>query len=640
MSSPIDLCAPDEYFVQFDIIENNKLRIYATKTMNDILNEYQSEYDLFELKTISHFFDKYNSINEVYDDFHVMFQNDEMSITNKGLHLHLDWKLQEYQEFTGKAIMPIYLVSSTQIGTKKNIESLLEENQSLLEKLKKLQEINKVNDEERQKFLEQLNQLQGQQKYDDINSLLKQEIDKLQSEVELLKERNSELINKQNELIDRIKYLETNTVEQKEMSENFTSTENNPLKNQGQQYEIHTNESYQQTDFNQKCNYNQQPDYNPQTNFNLRADLNRQINEDNQQDEFNKQADYNQEINENNQQIKENNQEENYNKQADFNLQDQNNQQDEFIQQTEFTQQTNENKQQTNEKNQQTDFSHRINESNQQEEFNKQANFNQQDEFNKHVDLNQQANENNQQKNYNQQDGYNQQTDTNQQINENSQQEGFNQQTEFNQRADFNQQTEFNQQANFNQRADFNQQTYFNQIIKTTAENVAKNSLVFDNTSDLKLIENKINKGELKYTLLFRASKDGDTAAVFHQKCNGLSNTLIIIKTLDGKKFGGYTTQSWEGNNIYKQDENAFVFSLDKQKCYSITEEKFAIWCFENCGPIFEGYQIDVEDNFLTTGVCQTGLEGVGFETTEDYELNDGKENFIISEMEVYKIEF
>ena len=432
MASPAENKTPDEYFVKFDITETNKLRIYATKTTNNLLNEYQSEYDLNELKNISHFFDKYNSINEVVDDFHSMFQNNEMSITNKGQHLHLDWIKQEFQEFTGRAIMPIDLISSKNIKGENNMNSLLEENQNLLQKLRELQAINQVKDDDKRKLSEQINQLQGEEKYDDINNLLKQEIERLQKEVEELKLRNSELINKQNELLDRIKILEANSNEQKETAENNAATDNNPLRSQGQQAE--------------------------------------------------------------------------------------------------------------------------------------------------------------------------------------------NQQNENNLQADNNQQPE--------------------NIVQANAENVAKNSLIFVNLGDLKLIEDKINKGELKYTLLFRASKDGDTAGIFHEKCNGLPNTLIIIKTKDGKRFGGYTNQSWESNNVYKQDDSAFIFSLDKQKCYSVTEEKFAIWCFENYGPIFEGYQIDVEDNFLTTGVCQTGLEGVGFETTEDYELNDGKENFLVSEMEVYQIEF
>lgn len=168
-------------------------------------------------------------------------------------------------------------------------------------------------------------------------------------------------------------------------------------------------------------------------------------------------------------------------------------------------------------------------------------------------------------------------------------------------------------------------------------EQVLRISNIFQNREDLQLIENKINKGPLNYALLFRATEDGDSAKIFHDKCDNALNTLIVIRTNEGKRFGGYTTQSWEGNNIYKKDEEAFVFSLNKNKIYPVNEDKNAIWCFRNWGPIFEGYQIDIKDNFFNQ-LNKTGLKGIGFKTEEDFELNDGQENFIINELEIYQV--
>lgn len=168
-------------------------------------------------------------------------------------------------------------------------------------------------------------------------------------------------------------------------------------------------------------------------------------------------------------------------------------------------------------------------------------------------------------------------------------------------------------------------------------EQVLRISNIFQNREDLQLIENKINKGPLNYALLFRATEDGDSAKIFHDKCDNALNTLIVIRTNEGKRFGGYTTQSWEGNNIYKKDEEAFVFSLNRNKIYPVNEDKNAIWCFRNWGPIFEGYQIDIKDNFFNQ-LNKTGLKGIGFKTEEDFELNDGQENFIINELEIYQV--
>ena len=42
--------------------------------------------------------------------------------------------------------------------------------------------------------------------------------------------------------------------------------------------------------------------------------------------------------------------------------------------------------------------------------------------------------------------------------------------------------------------------------------------------------------------------------------------SLVVIMTIKGIKFGGYTTQEWKkGAN---KDSEAFVFSLDKRKKY------------------------------------------------------------------------
>ena len=38
-------------------------------------------------------------------------------------------------------------------------------------------------------------------------------------------------------------------------------------------------------------------------------------------------------------------------------------------------------------------------------------------------------------------------------------------------------------------------------------------------------------------------------ASSFHQKCNSIPNTISIIQTTKGYKFGGYTEQTWENNS-------------------------------------------------------------------------------------------
>ena len=102
-------------------------------------------------------------------------------------------------------------------------------------------------------------------------------------------------------------------------------------------------------------------------------------------------------------------------------------------------------------------------------------------------------------------------------------------------------------------------------------------------------IESRINKQIKKIKKLYQATIDGDDASIFHKKCDNIPNTLTVIKSKENRRFGGFTTQVWDYSNSFKKDENAFLFSLDKNKIYKIKPncEGRAIWSGQNYGPIF-----------------------------------------------------
>ena len=154
---------------------------------------------------------------------------------------------------------------------------------------------------------------------------------------------------------------------------------------------------------------------------------------------------------------------------------------------------------------------------------------------------------------------------------------------------------------------------------------------------DNKEILNKICK-TINYKLLYQATKDSDKAKIFHEKCDNKKNTMVLIETTQGKKFGGFTTQTWDGDTD-KQDENAFIFSLDKLKIYDIIRNQNAISCQPNYGPIFCGYQIFIYDNFFEKGGI-TCISHLNFNTEKNYELNDGNMIFSIKDLEVFEIIF
>ena len=81
------------------------------------------------------------------------------------------------------------------------------------------------------------------------------------------------------------------------------------------------------------------------------------------------------------------------------------------------------------------------------------------------------------------------------------------------------------------------------------------------NKDEKYLLLNWLPKKPNKVNLLLNSNKDGDSTKTFINKCDGKSPTLAIIKTTNGYKFGGYTTQIWKADET--KDNNAFVLSFD-----------------------------------------------------------------------------
>ena len=169
------------------------------------------------------------------------------------------------------------------------------------------------------------------------------------------------------------------------------------------------------------------------------------------------------------------------------------------------------------------------------------------------------------------------------------------------------------------------------------------NRRIITKVEELQLIENQL-KGEydnikdIEYNLIYRSSEHGDSAKIFHERCN-IKNNLVIIKTKNNIKFGGYTQESWEGEKIFKKDNNAFYFCLNKNKIYEIEEKSKAIYCDEKMGPCFGDKLFQIFDNFLTKGgFCSKKYKSelLGFE--DGFETTNGLEEFSIEELEVYEL--
>ena len=67
-------------------------------------------------------------------------------------------------------------------------------------------------------------------------------------------------------------------------------------------------------------------------------------------------------------------------------------------------------------------------------------------------------------------------------------------------------------------------------------------SLICNQKNEIEFLKNLLpNK---KLTLLYSATKDGDSFNIFHSKCDNQGETLTLSETIEGRKFGGHMNQS------------------------------------------------------------------------------------------------
>ena len=172
-----------------------------------------------------------------------------------------------------------------------------------------------------------------------------------------------------------------------------------------------------------------------------------------------------------------------------------------------------------------------------------------------------------------------------------------------------------------------------------------KSSTILTNEIDFDFLLNKLSKfNPTSYKIIYKSSIDGDNIKFFHSNCDGEENVLIIIETINGLKFGGFTSIGFDSSGYEIKDNNAFLFSINKQKIYDIIPGNNAIFCNRNYGPIFcakdnsSSYSIFVPDGYLNNKSTTT-KNCFCYKMEENFEINNGKKEFLVKELEVFRVD-
>jgi hypothetical protein len=119
------------------------------------------------------------------------------------------------------------------------------------------------------------------------------------------------------------------------------------------------------------------------------------------------------------------------------------------------------------------------------------------------------------------------------------------------------------------------------------------------------------------------------------------------VKTTKNKIFGGFTTIPWDKSSSYKSDTSAFTFSVDLCSKYPVNPANAgnAIFCYSGYGPTFGGgHFICIYTNSNTANSSYVNAHNCSTYPNSPKAANgksallDGEENFLVADMEVYKV--
>ena len=172
------------------------------------------------------------------------------------------------------------------------------------------------------------------------------------------------------------------------------------------------------------------------------------------------------------------------------------------------------------------------------------------------------------------------------------------------------------------------------------------NSKIFSNSEEISFIFSAISKDNLNkinLELLFSSNIDGENEEKVKPAYINKNDILVLIKTKENKRFGGYAHEFFELNIFNKKDSKAFLFNIDKLKIYksnntdrSICRNKKTFNSINFGG----GTDLRISHKFLTNENYTNPIGNKYYDyQSEEYALN-GKRDFDVQILEIFQVKF
>uniref|UniRef100_A0A671SLF2 Si:ch211-197g15.6 n=1 Tax=Sinocyclocheilus anshuiensis TaxID=1608454 RepID=A0A671SLF2_9TELE len=141
--------------------------------------------------------------------------------------------------------------------------------------------------------------------------------------------------------------------------------------------------------------------------------------------------------------------------------------------------------------------------------------------------------------------------------------------------------------------------------------------------------------GNVKLSLLYKASVHGYQASAFHNRCDRQGPTLLVAYNRSGYIFGGYTSVDYTRNEQYITDEEAFLFSFQGKFPVYIKANSGHYARYDNAGmPNFGQQLYFCKNNQPVVYIKSSQVKSALFFNAERFYGNDT----VLTECEVYKV--
>ena len=162
--------------------------------------------------------------------------------------------------------------------------------------------------------------------------------------------------------------------------------------------------------------------------------------------------------------------------------------------------------------------------------------------------------------------------------------------------------------------------------------------IINENEKYKKLLKTWINPlKKIKAELLYRLSENGESYSTFHELCDNKGPTLTLFHVNDGNIVGIYTPLSWDSKSGWKNDNDTFIFNLNKEKKYKKIKSDNSTYCNNTYGPHTYGFGCETKN--MNSIVHYSADINSYYDNGSDILPSNNQEKYYdLLETEVYKI--